>query len=617
MWRRLVLVAWIVLLSGALAGQNQCECGNQDELNTSFSPFFKNSDLAAGQSFWAKMPATGGKACRLFIGLQLVNIAYNQRDTLVMRSVLSELNTLTDSACSAQHSNLLWRWSQFYRITEKYDSAMTFGQRALAAAVSGKHSNIEVAVLTNLAQIMLEINDPRRAVIYQRKCAMLSLELKHPNTAIVLGNLAGIYGGLFDATGDTIYFDSLFDALNQSNRFIRENDVTREQLSYNYANMGQASMLLERYEVGLLYCDSALRSPGTIDGSRVTAYNTKCQIYAALKDGTNALKYADSANDVAHRSQDTRTQVLTMTSLYEVYKMNGNYTLALAVFEKLVQVRDSINKSDRIAAIIEVEEKYNKARNEKTINELHQNQQIDSLNIQLLTAGVIGALLVIVLVIVLFRQNVLRSNQVRLVTEQRLNRARMNPHFFFNTLSALQTSALKEKDPLKIADLLSKYSRIMRSTLESTYEDLVSVEQEVQYLQLYLQLQQFRCNHSFVFAINLDEQIESSEVLLPGMIIQPFVENAIEHGFNGIENGGIIDVSFKIISQNLVVTVSDNGAGAKTAPVMKEHKSRATEITRDRLNLLNNKHKSNASFEIKNNTGDAGTTVVITLPILK
>jgi sensor histidine kinase YesM len=221
------------------------------------------------------------------------------------------------------------------------------------------------------------------------------------------------------------------------------------------------------------------------------------------------------------------------------------------------------------------------------------------------------------LVVIFFRQKVLKNKQTQLETEQRLNRARMNPHFFFNTLSALQTSALKEKDPLKLADLLSKYSRIMRSTLESTYEDLVSVEDEEQYLLLYLQLQQYRCNDSFTFSIAIDEQIERSEVLLPGMILQPFVENAIEHGFAGIERGGKIDISFGMQNAALVITITDNGAGIADSGSHKEHKSRATEITRDRLSLLNKKHKSHATFAITSNSGKPGTTVTLTLPLLK
>lgn len=618
MCRSFFVLICALLLSNGVFGQDQCACATEPALTKSFAPYFSNKDYQGGKQFWEKLPAGTAPACRLEVGLQLFNIAYNLRDTNAMQATLLMLKDLPDSTCNAEgYANLLWRWSQLLALREKYDSALAYAQHAMMVAEKGKFLNVQTAVLGTIAKLMFSVGEPQRAVNYQRRCAMLSDEIDHPNTAIAYGNLGAMYGGMFDATGDTAYLDSLVMALTQSNIFIRSSAVTLEQLSYNYANIAQVAMLLNQFERGLLYCDSALAAPVVEDGSRVSIYNIMYNIYAGLNDIPNAVRYADSANTLAMRTQDTRTIVSTMTSLYEAYKLAGNTALALSTFEKLVIIRDSINASERIAAITEVEEKYNKTKNEKTINELNQEREISSLNIKLLTAGIIGALLIILLVVIFFRQSVLKSKQVQIETEQRLNRARMNPHFFFNTLSALQTSALTERDPVKLGDLLSKYSRIMRSTLESTFEDLVSVEDEERYLHLYLQLQQFRCNNSFNYSILIDEAIDPSEILLPGMIIQPFVENAIEHGFSGIEREGRIEIAFALKLNALVITVTDNGAGVTDKAAHKEHKSRATEITRDRLFLLNKKHKSAAAFTVTNNAGNPGTTVTITLPVLK
>jgi sensor histidine kinase YesM len=132
------------------------------------------------------------------------------------------------------------------------------------------------------------------------------------------------------------------------------------------------------------------------------------------------------------------------------------------------------------------------------------------------------------------RQQSLKSKHKILETEQRLNRARMNPHFFFNALSSLQSFALQENDGKALASNLSKFSHIMRETLESTYKEYVTIEQEKVFLLEYLGLQQIRFPSKFTYEINIDENIEPDEQIIPSMILQPFIENSIEHGFLGL-----------------------------------------------------------------------------------
>ena len=104
----------------------------------------------------------------------------------------------------------------------------------------------------------------------------------------------------------------------------------------------------------------------------------------------------------------------------------------------------------------------------------------------------VAGLLALVALTFFIRQQSLKSKQTILETEQRLNRARMNPHFFFNALSALQSFALQENDGKALASNLSKFSHIMRETLESTYKEYVTIEQEKDFLNEYLELQKMR-----------------------------------------------------------------------------------------------------------------------------
>ena len=202
--------------------------------------------------------------------------------------------------------------------------------------------------------------------------------------------------------------------------------------------------------------------------------------------------------------------------------------------------------------------------------------------------------------------------------EQRLNRARMNPHFFFNALTSLQSFALRENDGKALASNLSKFSHIMRETLESSYKEYVTIEQEMDFLNEYLEIQKIRFPKKFSYHIEADDDLEIDELMIPSMILQPFVENSIEHGFAGLEHEGHVSVSFKQEENEVLVEIKDNGRGLTTQKkyVENEHISRASQIIKDRIYLLNLKLKTKARFSIDNQTEEQGVLVKIYLPII-
>ena len=228
-----------------------------------------------------------------------------------------------------------------------------------------------------------------------------------------------------------------------------------------------------------------------------------------------------------------------------------------------------------------------------------------------------AALLVALVIAFFLRQQSLKHKQKILETEQRLNRARMNPHFFFNALASLQSFAIRENDGQAIAVNLSKFSHIMRETLESTYKEYVTVEQEIDFLREYLDVQKIRFPQKFSFTVEADPELETDEVQIPAMIIQPFVENSVEHGFNGISYPGEIRVHFSKREKELLILITDNGKGLVTGTSEKEgHVSRASQIIRDRIYLLNLKLRTKASFSIDHVDGQRGVQVKIHLPLL-
>ena len=156
----------------------------------------------------------------------------------------------------------------------------------------------------------------------------------------------------------------------------------------------------------------------------------------------------------------------------------------------------------------------------------------------------------------------------------------------------------------------------MRQSLESTFNEMDTVENEIAFLTDYLELQKLRSENRFSYEFNVDDKIEASELLVPGMILQPFVENSIEHGFKNKGSEGIITIDFKLIANVLQIVIQDNGDGLHVNESHKGYPSRATQIIKDRLYLLNKKYKTNASFVIENRAAGDGFKVVVSLPII-
>ncbi|MEZ5196899.1 MAG: histidine kinase [Bacteroidales bacterium] len=211
--------------------------------------------------------------------------------------------------------------------------------------------------------------------------------------------------------------------------------------------------------------------------------------------------------------------------------------------------------------------------------------------------------------------------------EQRLLRSQMNPHFIFNSLSSIQ-SFIFESNPIEAGSYLSRFAELIRSILYNSREEFIPLEKEIKTLQYYFDLQQLRYTNKFDYEIDIDPLLEVESISIPPMLAQPFIENAIEHGIKHLDEKGLISVSFTLMkAETLLMMVEDNGIGIKAARSLKnekgeEHKSLATIITKERIEILNKgKRKKLYSMQI-NDTFDSngmvdGTRVKFIIPFVQ
>jgi ligand-binding sensor domain-containing protein len=180
-------------------------------------------------------------------------------------------------------------------------------------------------------------------------------------------------------------------------------------------------------------------------------------------------------------------------------------------------------------------------------------------------------------------------------SELKALRAQMNPHFMFNTINSMQEVVLGNDD--KTARIyFSDFAKMMRMILENSTQKLITIESEIAFLKLYLGFEKLRFKEKFEVKLEVDERLETTFIKIPAMLIQPFIENAINHGLLHKENNGVLLVKFEEILIDsktfLKCTIEDNGIGRDASKRLndwkeKSHNSMATSVSSERIELLN------------------------------
>ncbi len=223
-----------------------------------------------------------------------------------------------------------------------------------------------------------------------------------------------------------------------------------------------------------------------------------------------------------------------------------------------------------------------------------------------------GVLLLITITIFVFRQRKLK-NMYRLVNlEQRLLRSQLNPHFIFNALNSI--SGLAKSKSEKTVPFVLKFSSLLRLILKNSREEFISLEDEIQALNDYLELQSNFSNR-FVYSIIIDETIDPQEILIPPMFIQPFIENSINHGFNGISNAEIkMEFRFHEKDELLECLIVDNGIGynkgLENRTKNRSYESLSGKILKERLKVYAKSFDRNAVYHITDLSESVGGTAV-------
>lgn len=196
-------------------------------------------------------------------------------------------------------------------------------------------------------------------------------------------------------------------------------------------------------------------------------------------------------------------------------------------------------------------------------------------------------------------------------------RAQMNPHFIFNAIGSIQHYILKNEITQSF-NYLSKFSALIRNILNNSKNEYISLAQEINTLQLYIELEQIRFKYPFKFVVTIDEELDT-EIEIPTMLIQPYVENSIWHGLMPKESEGLLELILKKQDQVILITIRDNGVGREKGNLEKKyHISKGMSLTAQRIETLertSQKKFMTTIIDLKDEHGHpAGTEVNLEVP---
>ena len=467
-------------------------------------------------------------------------------------------------------------------------------------------------------------HEAEKALEYFLKALEIQKENNDPNIGITQTNIANIY-----FKKDNL--DEAFQYYTSAKSSIDENPNPRA-LGEWYNNLGAyynarkyPEMAVENWEKAVATFKGIQDKFGLAD-----TYLHLAEFHNTQNNKTEALNAANEALSLTVETNVLEQMVVAEKLLSDIYSKSGNTEQALFHFKKYSTAKDSLNAKNDVRKAVEATMNYEFEKKELLQKEENQKRELllreeaKNNNLKLLFGALI-ALLLFGIGFLIYNRSQLKKTltlQKELAEyEQKALHLQMNPHFVFNCLGSISSFIVQNGTDSAIK-YLSKFSKLMRLTLEYSKESLIPIDKEIESLQNYLELEQLRFNDKFNFSITKDPNIED-DVALPPLLIQPFIENAIIHGVIPKKENGNISIAFSVTNSSLHCTIVDDGVGINQSQKNKEnlvlaHKSMALGIIKKRLEMISEATTKEASIaieEMENGDEITGTKIKLKLPL--
>ncbi len=536
-----------------------------------------------------------GKAEKEFT--KLLNFAETEKNLSLKAQMNSNIGVLLE--IQGQYNEAIKRYLDAWRTFEKLKKYR----------FSGK-------VLHNIAVLYAELKDTENAILYFNKALKFKrIDSTSRELGATLNGLGTIYEGALQEFDKALKFYTEALALYQKEQDFKFSTKVLGNIGLVYFQKkefkkadeyySRAMANVEKYSVNNSY------KPSIFFNIAMLRLRTG-KLQEAVKNFKESIKYCKQFKKI-NKNIDAHKY------LAEAYKKSGDFKNALLTLEEHNKLREKVYNETIQKQVSTLQKKFDTEKKNKQIELLSKENEIKSnrlkFSIMFLIFLVVAISLLIYLIRMKIRQNRVRENDLK----QKLLKAQMNPHFLFNALSTIQY-LIHQQETAKAHKYLGKFAALTRSILENSEKDFISLDEEIEMLRSYLDLESLCRNGSFDYFIDLDSNLETEEIMIPPMLIQPFVENAVKHAFKNCDAGNHIELSFHESLQNSIsIRISDNGSGISPKGNMnKPHKSMSMEIFRKRVALFEKRYKCKVNHKVRNLNGieGTGTEISITLPVI-
>lgn len=345
---------------------------------------------------------------------------------------------------------------------------------------------------------------------------------------------------------------------------------------------------------------------------------------SGLKSYDKAERFAREGLELAKEVGNLQFQRQAWFSLQKLYEETGKYKASLEAYKQYTQLNDSLISTQKKKEILQKEMQHQFDKN-RALAKAELSRQVT------IKRGILAGAVILLMGSLAFlllykkkrdaevKKNYAEFQTLVSETEMKALRAQMNPHFIFNCLNAIGDYILKNK-PLIADEYLGKFAQLMRTVLENSEKKEILLTDELKALTWYMELEALRLNNRFTFDIQIAEYLDAGNILIPPLLLQPFVENSIHHGIEGSARPGKVAVCFRKDGDALVCTVEDNGIGVLTAQQLQNdgqdtrRPSFGIKITQSRIRIINEEKKSSvATLNIRQK--EEGTNVELKLPL--
>ena len=523
-----------------------------------------------------------------------------------------------------------------YRDLGEYDKAFEAFERLQQLDIAFKGKKDPFTEFFSLSELQRRLGNYAVALNYYRKL-VANKDLQHQNIWLRIS-----YPELFALNGK-------FDSARYYYNLIDSSKLNDDDLAFYLASIGEFYLWQKKYDSAITPLLRGLeyyRKVHDINYQKRSLIDI-AKTYFGLQKDNEALTYVRQALDLSIRSHAKQYIRDCYEILYEIYQRRNEPDSAFVYYQKYVTEKEIV-ANDVVKgkfAAYNYEQQIALLDKDKIVQKQKLQREKTNRNI-LIGALIIGLLLAAFLIrnVQLKRrkdqlqhlmteantqlenrrkeQQLAEMQQQKAELEMQALRAQMNPHFIFNSLSSINMFIL-ENNRLQASEYLSKFSRLVRLILQNSQEAFIPLERELEALQLYLELESLRFENKFEYKISVNENVDTTVLKVPPLVIQPYAENAIWHGLMHKREKGHLEIELYLEETILFCKITDDGVGRKYATELKRksslgHRSMGMRITADRIAMVQQERELGTHINIRDlilaDGSAGGTEVLLKLP---